>query len=167
MKISKDEIEFKEINSNLWNIFYNDKLIKFWSSPILIPFGLDFEYNKYLIRVEIDENNTKHIHLKKTILKFEKLMKEKFNINEEDFKSCIKKRENKKDLLELRLKTMKDRILTKIEFIDKDNNYLKTIYDLPKHSNAKIEISINNFWDYRNNNGKCGLLLNALKIIIL
>jgi hypothetical protein len=77
---------------------------------------------------------------------------------------------NKCDILELRLKTMKNRILTDIEFQDKDNNYLKTIYDLPKQSYLKINLEINGLWDYRTDkieNNKCGLIVYTTKIFVL
>ena len=65
---------------------------------------------------------------------------------------------------------MKNRILTDIEFQDKDNNYLKTIYDLPKQSYLKVNLEINGLWDYRTDkkeNNKCGLIVYTTKIFVL
>ena len=65
---------------------------------------------------------------------------------------------------------MKNRILTDIEFQDKDNNYLKTIYDLPKQSYLKVNLEINGLWDYRTDkkeSNKCGLIVYTTKIFVL
>jgi len=170
MKIDINKLELKNVNKNISLVYHDDITLRFWSPPILAPFGIDNEYNKYLLKLELNENIEKHIHLKKIILHIENLIKKKLNIQDEEFKSVIKKRPNKKDLIECRIKTIKNSIQTRIEYEDKDNNYLKTIFDLQKQSNIKLQLEINGFWDYRNENkekNKCGLILYATKIIVV
>jgi len=172
MKLDINKLEFKKNNENIYQILHDNTVLKFWSPPILLPFGLDNEYDKYLIRLELDEkdNNFNHNHLKKIFLHIEKIVKEKLNINDNEFKSIIKKREKKDDLIECKIRTMKNNIITTIEYQDNDNNYLKTIFDLPKQSYVKVLFEIYGLWDYRNDKkekNKVGMILYANKIIVL
>lgn len=182
MKLDINKIELKELTENIYQILYEGKSLKFWSPTILIPFGLENEYNKQILKAELDEHEdnkykNEHIHLKKLILHIEKLIKEKININNNDdaidqFKSIIKKRHNRSDMIECRIKKMKNNIMTLIEYEDKEHNYLKTIYDLPKQSYVKIQFEINGLFDYRNDvnkneKNKTGLIVYATKIIVL
>ena len=180
MKLDINKIELKELTENIYQILYEGKSLKFWSPTILIPFGLEYEYNKQILKAELDESEgnkyrNEHIHLKKLILHIEKLIKDKLNMNNEindQFKSIIKKRYNRPDMIECRIKKMKNNIMTSIEYEDKEHNYLKTIYDLPKQSYVKIQFEINGLFDYRNNENeneknKIGLIVYATKIIVL
>ena len=170
MKLDVDKIAFKKINDNIFQIFNNNAILKFWTPPICIPFGIDTEYNKKLLKLEL---NDQHSHLKKVIIKIEKIIKKKLDIEDIEFKSVIRTRDNKLDILECRLKTYKDNIITQIEYEDKDNNYLKGIYDLQKMSNIKAEIEVNGLWDYRDKNtdtklkNKIGLTVYINKIIVM
>ena len=192
MKLDINKIELKELTENIYQILYEGKSLKFWSPTILIPFGLEYEYNKQILKAELNEHEdnkykNEHIHLKKLILHIEKLIKEKINMNNDaidaidaidtidaidQFKSIIKKRHNRSDMIECRIKKMKNNIMTLIEYEDKEHNYLKTIYDLPKQSYVKIQFEINGLFDYRNDvnkneKNKTGLIVYATKIIVL
>lgn len=171
MKIDINKIEFKKNNQNISQILHDNNVLKFWSPPILLPFGLDNEYDKYLIRLELHENDSNnHDHFRKILLHIEKIVKEKLNIDDNEFKSIIKKRNKKDDLIECKIKTMKNNIITTIDYEDKDNNYLKTIFDLPKQCYVKVLFEIYGVWDYRNDKkekNKIGLIVYANKIIVL
>jgi hypothetical protein len=180
MKLDINKLELKESTENIYQILYDGKNLKFWSPSILIPFGLEYEYNKQILKAEINEHEdnkykNEHIHLKKLIVYIEKLVKDKLNMNNDNnvndqFKSIIKKRYNKNDMIECRIKKMKNNIITAIEYEDKEINYLKTIYDLPKQSYVKIQFEINGLFDYRNDQhekNKVGLIVYATKIIVL
>ena len=170
MKLDIDKIEIKNITDNIYSIYHDTNILKFWSNKLCIPFGLEKDYNKTIIKLELEENNENHQHLKKVIQRIETLIRKKINANENDFKSVIKKRPNKCDVLELRIKMIKNKIITDIEYEDKDNHYLKTIYDLPKQSYIKTQIEINGLWDYRTeekNKNMSGLIVYATKIIVL
>ena len=170
MKLDINKFEFKNVSENISLITHDNKTLKFWTPPILIPFGIDNEYNKYLLKLEINKKNEDHIYLKKILLHIENLIKKKMNIEDNEFKSIIKNRGENNDLIECRIKTIKSNILTSIEFEDKDNNYLKTIFDIPKQSTVKAQLEINGFWDYRTDKkdkNKCGLIIYVTKIIVL
>lgn len=175
MKIDINNIELKKVNDNIFQILHNNNVLKFWSPKILAPFAIDNEYDKYLIKLELDErdtnkNNLEHIHLKKILLHIEKIIKKKLNIDDVEFKSVIKTREKKNDLIEGRIKTIKNTILTVIEYEDKETHYLKTIFDLPKQSYVKVQFEIYGLWDYRNENkdkNKAGLIIYVTKINVV
>ena len=172
MKLDKDKFTLKEVNENMYNILYDNSTLKFMGPKILLPFGLENEYGKYLIKLELDKENDEHIFLKKIILHLEKIIKEKLEIKNDDiFKSILQKRKNNNEFLECRIKNIKNNMVTTIEYEDKDNNYLKTIYDLPKQSYVKLQFEINSLWDYRDKNkierNKVGLIIYATKIIVM
>jgi hypothetical protein len=170
MKIDIEKIEFKKLTDNNFSVLYDGGFLKFWCNKLFLPFGLEHEYNKTIIKLELNNENESDNHLKKVIYHIENLIKKKLNINDNEFKSIIKKRPNKSDILEIRIKSIKNNLITNIEYEDKDNNYLKTLYDLPKKSFVNTQIEINALWDYRTDkkeNNKCGLIVYATKILVL
>lgn len=170
MKLELEKLELRSINENIYQIFHDNVMLKFWSPKILIPFGLENEYGKYIIKLEIDSNNPDHLKLVKIINYIEDLIKKKLNIEDNnEFKSIIQTRKNNKQFIECKIKSMKNNIISKIEYEDKDNYYLKTIYDLPNQVNVKALIEINGLWDYRNEKkekNKIGLTIYANQIFV-
>jgi len=64
---------------------------------------------------------------------------------------------------------MKNNLITTVEYEDTNNNYLKTLYDLPKQSYVKAQIEINGLWDYRTDKkdkNKIGLTVYITKIYV-
>jgi hypothetical protein len=168
-------------DKNFKQIYHDGKVLQFWTPKMLMPFGIDNEYGKYMLKLEFDDDkNEEHAYFKKVILHIEKLIKKKLEIENDSvqWKSIIKKRENKSDILELRIKNIKNNIQTEIlnnnDNIDIENskendNYLKTIFDLKKQTYIKALIEINGLWDYRINNidqNKVGLICYAAKLYI-
>lgn len=200
MKIDIEKIVFNEIKNtkkrtkidlynnnnnttsdkNFKQIYHDGKVLQFWTPKMLMPFGIDNEYGKYILKLEFDDNkNEEHAYFKKVILHIEKLIKKKLEIenDSEQWKSIIKKRENKSDIIELRIKNIKNNIQTEIlnnndtdaENSMENTNYLKTIFDLKKQTYMKVLIEINGLWDYRVNNieqNKVGLICYATKLCI-
>jgi hypothetical protein len=171
MKLDINKLEINKIAENIYNIQHDNTILKFWSPKILVPFGIYEEYNKNLLGMEFDDkNHIDHDHFRKVIKHIENLIKKKLNIEDIEFKSIIKNRAPKNDLLECRIKSIKNNVITLIEFEDKETNYLKTLYDLPKQSYIKAQIEINGLWDYRTENkekNKVGLIVYVTKIIVL
>ena len=171
MKLDINKLELNKIAENIYNIQHDNNILKFWSPKILVPFGIYEEYNKSLLGMELDdEKHIDHIHFKKVIKHIETLIKRKLNIEDTEFKSIIKNRRPKNDLLECRIKSIKKNVITLIDYEDKETNYLKTIYDLPKQGYIKAELEINGLWDYRTENkekNKVGLIVYVTKIIVL
>ena len=172
MKIDINKIELVKTTDNFFQILHDNQTLKFWGPKLLVPFGIDSEYNKYILRLELDgkDSDLEQQYLKKIILHIEKIIRKKFNIEDNTFKSIIKNRGEKTDLIECKIKTVKNNIITKIEYEDKTNNYLKTIFDLPKQSYVKVEFEIYGLWDYRTEKeekNKCGLIVYISNIIVL
>ena len=61
-------------------------------------------------------------------------------------------------------------VLTSVEYEDKNNNYLKTIYEIGKNIYVKVLIEVNGIWDYRSEdkkeNNKVGLIVYVNKIYV-
>ena len=171
-------------DKNFKQIYHDGKVLQFWTPKMLMPFGIDNEYGKYMLKLEFDDDkNEEHAYFKKVILHIEKLIKKKLEIENDSiqWKSIIKKRENKSDIIELRIKNIKNNIQTEIlnnndnnidtgvlcklqtppeimrnlpisvENSKENDNYLKTIFDLKKQTYMKALIEINGLWDYRIN----------------
>jgi hypothetical protein len=170
MKLDINKLELKSINENIYQIFHEGIMLKFWTPKILVPFGLENEYNKYVIKLEIDNNNQEHIHFIKIMEHIENLIKKKLNIEDNsEFKSIIQTRKNNKQFIECKIKSIKNNLITKIEYEDKDNNYLNTLYDLEKQSYIKTQIEVNGLWDYRTDKkdkNKIGLTVYATKLYV-
>ena len=170
MKLDIDKIELKKINDNIYQIYHDGIMLKFWSPKIVIPFGFETEYNKNIIKLEINPANEEHTYFKKIILHLENLIKKKLSIeNLEEFKSVLQIRKNNNEFIECKIKHIKNNLITTIEFEDKNNNYLKTLYDLPKQSIVKSQIEINGLWDYRTDKkekNKIGLTIYLNKIYV-
>jgi len=176
MKLDINKLEFVKNADNIFQMFHDGQPLKFWTPKIEAPFGIDNEYNKYLLKLEIDERDSnkyfsEHTYFKKIILHIEKLIKKKLDIEDIEFKSVLKVRPNKGELLECRIKTLKKNIMTEIEFIDKDTHYLKTVFDMPKNCWVTTQIELYGIWDYRDETkgkekNKVGLILYVNKIKI-
>lgn len=170
MKLDVNKIELNNITEHIYQVIHDNTVLRFWSPKILTPFGVDNEYNKYIMKLELEGENNEHIHLKKIVLHIEKLIRSKLSIDDIEFKSILRERGSKNDLIECRIKSVKNIITTIVEFEDKENNYLKTIFDIPKQSYVKVQFEINGLWDYRTEKkekNKSGLIVYLTKIIVL
>ena len=178
MKLDINKIELTKSTDNISQILHNNEVLRFWSPKIKVPFGIDNEYGKYIMRLELNERDkniveSEHIYFKKVILHIENLLKKKLNIDDIEFKSVLRKRKDLNELLEFRIKNFKNNILTTIEYEDKDNNYLKGVLDIEKQCYVKVQIEIYALWDYRERESekkeqnKVGLICYINKIIVL
>jgi hypothetical protein len=166
-----DNILYEKKTNNFYNLKNkrSNKAIKINLKKVLLPFGLDQEYDHYYLKFELNENNSNHTDFLDFIRKLEEKIKLDFQCNDEDFKPLLKKRDDKQELLVCRLKQFKKNIQLQIKFQDEKNNYLKTAFDLPKQSFMDIEIELNNLWDFRkqsSDNNKLGLLIYVSKVYV-
>jgi hypothetical protein len=173
MRLDIEKFTFQDINKNIKNIKYNEKTLKFWSPIILAPFGVNNEYDKYLLKLELVKENEDHNHFRKIIETIETMIIQKLEIqNKEQFKNIIVCRPEKEDIVETKIKAFKGNIATIIEFKEKNNNYLKSVLELPKQSRVKVLLEIHGLWDYRNpdnpnEKNKIGLIIYANKVVVL
>ena len=175
MKLESNRFSFSESDDHIQQIFYDGKPFFIKTPKIHIPFGLD-EYNeKYYIRLELFSTNekdayyTQHKHLKNIIQKIEKIIMKKMNAEEKEWKTVIRSKPGLPDLIECRVKHVKNYIQTKVEYPPKDKALYKTIYDLNNKSYGTAVLEIFGLWDYREDSretNKIGLILNIVQLTI-
>ena len=155
-------LNIEQKSKNYFSLKNGKKNIKIRINNILCPFGIDEEYGHHVFKFEIDKNNIKHIELIEEIKELEEKLKLQFSTNDNEWKSLINIRENENIFLESKVKKIKNKIITKLSFKNKNDNYLKTIYELKNNFISDIVLEIPTLWDFRNNNenNKIGLILN-------
>lgn len=183
MKIESDKINFKKIDEHVSMIFHETDIIKFWTPELYVPFGVDENFGKYTIQLVVDKDTPQHINMKKIIEKVEKVLIKKLKLKPGELKSIFRRKMGDNDMLDIRLKQIKGKMICEYEYENKKDNYLKTIYDMDKESRVKAYIEIHGYWDYRNKleeddsvnkelkqhleENKVGLIVNILKLKIL
>lgn len=168
-KINIENIIFGSSSNNFYNIKNkrSNKCLKFKLKNVFLPFGLDEEYNNYYLKFELNDNDIEHVEFKNTIKLIEDKIINEFKCSDNELKNVIKKRNEKKDLLVCRIKKFKTNISINISYNDKDNNYLKTVFDIGKNIFADIDIEISSLWDFRHlskEENNIGLIVYISKI---
>ena len=161
-------LSIEQSSNNYYKLKNKKKYIKIKINNILSPFGIDEEYGNYVMKFEIDQFKEEHINAINQIKDIESKLKEQFNASDDEWKSLINTRENNNIFLECRIKKIKTSILTKLTFENKDNNYLKSLYDLDKNFYSDVILEIPTLWDFRkninDNKNKIGLILNLFSV---
>jgi hypothetical protein len=159
----KSNIPTNEKNT-YYKLYYNNEIINFWTPESLCPFGIENEYNKYILKVECPNNNIINY-----ILKIEEYIKKYYSISDSQFKSCIRKKKTEKfnDIIICRLRTNRNnKINTIIDYKPDSTNYLKTVYELNKNIYLKCLLEISGVWDLREKYNKIGLVVTIKKILL-
>jgi hypothetical protein len=194
MKIESDKINFRKMDDHISMIYHETDIIKFWTGPIKAPFGVDENFGKHYIRLELDENIKKHAIFKKIISKMESIVSKKLDLKEEELKPIARRKIGEHDLLDIRLKEVKSKIQTECVYENVRDSYLKTIYEIEPNSMVDVYVEIHGIWDYREKDNsstlgiigkrklpneevkvikedqevkRVGLIVNALKIKVL
>jgi hypothetical protein len=186
MKIESDKIQFKKVDEHVSLIFHETDMIRFWTPDLYVPFGVDENFGKYTIQLVVDKDTPQHTNLKKIIEKVEKVLIKRLKLKSGELKSIFRRKMGDFDMLDIRLKQVKGKMICDYEYENKKDNYLKTIYDMDKESRVKVYLEVHGFWDYRENNqnitqttenidkenqnlqeNKVGLIVNILKMKIL
>jgi hypothetical protein len=186
MKFSKEKIEYiSDKSENLYRVFHEGEVFTFETPVMGIPFGVDQEYGKTKCRLEFPSKSpeswsTQHKHIKKIVEKIEKYVCERFDVKGDELKSVFRTREGHPDLMECRIKETKGGApLTKVQFENKSDNYLKTIYTVPERSKGMAKMEWFGVFDFREENGgegndaapqnthKVGIILNILHLRVM
>lgn len=161
-------LKIDQKNENYYGLKNGRFNIKIKIPYVLCPFGLDKDYNHYVLKFELQKSNSKHQHILEEIKNFEEKIKDYFKVQENEWKSIIHERENGNIFLEPKIKHLRNKLLIDISYEDKQSNYLKTIYDLEKNKNMDVILEIPTLWDFRKDNeeniNKIGFCLNVNKI---
>jgi hypothetical protein len=176
MKFDKANISYIEENTNFYRVLHNGEIFRFNTPVMGVPFGIDQEYGKIMCRLEFPEDskmNTQYIHLKKILEKIEKYVIERFDVKENELKSVFRKKEGLPDLIECRIKEIKNNIITKVTYENKSDNYLKTLFDIKEKSFIIGKLEYAGVFDYREkdksseeNKHKIGIILYISKILV-
>lgn len=150
---SKNDIKYNSYEKGHVNIVLDLPKLK-------IPFGIENNYNKYEIKLELDDTCK---FIKPLIRKIEKYIAETKGL--ENFKLVSNIRENGKynDLLTIKIPYYRNKFMSKIESKN-ENIYLPTFYEIEKNMYASSTIHIKKFWILNN---KYGLLIELKKLTIL
>ncbi len=178
MKIESNKINFRSLDAHNVEIYHDTDRIRFWTGPMKVPFGIDENFGKHYIRVELDEDSKQDTIFKKIIEKIEGIMIKRLNIGEGQLKKIIRRKVGNKDIADIRVKQIKNNVLTECEYENPRDNYLKTLFDIEKGDIVRIYVEIFGYWDYReggtaleestsNPSSSIGLLVNALKVKVL
>ena len=161
-------LKIEQTSKNYFNLKNNRKNVKFKLYKLLCPFGIDNEYGNLIVKLELEQSNSKHLELINQVKDFENKLKEQFHSNDEEWKSLISVRENNNIFIEAKVKIIKNKLLTTLTFEDNDSNYLKTMYELGKNFYCDVILEIPTLWDFRKDNeenvNKIGLILNLFSI---
>ena len=161
-------LKIEQKNNNYYSLKNGRFNIKIKIPYVLCPFGIDNEYNNYVLKLELQKSNVHHIKILEEIKQFEEKIKNHFNVEDKQWKSIIHERENGNIFLEPKIKKMKGKLIVDLTYEDNQTNYLKTIYELEKNKNMDVVLEIPTLWDFRKedeeNINKIGFLFNVNKI---
>lgn len=158
MKIESDKINFRKIDDHISMIYHETDIIKFWTGPIKAPFGIDENFGKHYIRLELDETIKKHAIFKKIITKMESIVSKKLGLEKGILKPIARRKIGEHDLLDIRLKEVKSKLQTECIYENVRDSYLKTIYEIEPGSMVDVFIEIHGFWDYREKESSLGMI---------
>ena len=164
MNISK--LKFNSKDNKFYNMRLGKNKLKYKIKNVLCPFGLENEYNNNIIKIELKNDEENHINFIELINKLNDKIIENFECKENEIKNNFRLR-NDKFIFNCRLKKFKNNILVNIKY-NKDEDYLKTIYDFNNMSIIDAELELDNLWDFRDNyqDNKLGYLININNIIV-
>ena len=136
-----------------WNVEdirdINDKIIYFHTPLMYVPFGIEKEYNNYIIKLQFKglKNNTnpEMLNFYNSIIHFENEIINIKNIDKNNFKSQIIYKNNYDDLLIIKI----NKKFYNIEIVNQKSE-IKNIFDIKKKSEIECKLHVDNLWD----NGK-------------
>ena len=165
MNINQESLTIDESDKkNYYKIYYEDEVINFWINKSLCPFGIENEYNKYILKIECTNQNIINY-----ILTIEDAIKKRYNLVDNQMKSCIRRTTNVKynDIIICRLRTDRNnKVNTVLKYSPETTNYLKTIYELEKNTYLNCLLEISGVWDLREQFNKMGLVITVKNIIM-
>ena len=104
---SFNTLKIEQKTDHYFSIKNNRKILKIKIQSILCPFGIDEEYGNYVLKLEFDETNMKHLEIIENIRTFENNLKEEFQASAKEWKSLLVLRENNHLFLEAKIKKYK------------------------------------------------------------
>lgn len=162
--ITINEEEIKETtnkdNINYYKILHYNNPIIFKTTKVSAPFGIEENYGKYIYKLDCPNQN-----IIMMLEHLEKIVKDKYNIDDNNFKSIIRRKKDNRynDIIICKFKSKNDKIIIKMQYENDTNNYLKSIYEITKDILFRCIIEVEGLWKYNN---KYGLTLIIKKMIV-
>lgn len=155
-------MKFKDQKKNFINISNNqDKIIKIKTPKLKCPFGIEEEYNKYLVKLELTNLN-KNLKIKEFYEKLQEYIKEiqeymkDSNLIYSDF---IRYSDKYDPLVKFFLPVRYDKF--EVDFYK--NGDLTTFKDINKNDILELDLELLSIWKFKN---KYGLNFKVKKIYI-
>lgn len=155
-------MKFKDQKKNFTNIFNNqDKIIKIKTPKLKCPFGIEFEYNKYLVKLELTDikNNTEINEFNEIIQSYIKEIQEYMENSNLIYSDFIRYSEKYDPLMKFYLPVRYDKF--EVDFYK--NGSLTTFKDINKNDYLQLEMELSSIWKLKN---KYGLNFKLKKIFI-
>jgi hypothetical protein len=135
---------------NVEDIRNKDNKKIYFNTPLMyVPFGIEKEYNNYIIKLQFKglKNNTnpEMQNFYNSIIHFENEIMNIKNIDKNIFKSQITSKNNYDDLLVIKI----NKKFYNIDIVNQKSE-IRNIFDIKKKSEIECKLHINNLWD----NGK-------------
>jgi hypothetical protein len=159
-----NDIDLNKLTINNKIIEYNGKRGLHIKTPRMrIPFGLDEEYGKYILKLEFSDfnNNDEMNNFYDFITNLEKIFKNSFG-NAGEYKSLIRRSKTYDPVFCPKVMERYNRL--ECEVFDNDN--LTTIYDVKKNSYVNVCLSFDRVWEMNKKNKlRNGYIVYVKKII--
>lgn len=124
----------------------NDEKIYFETPYMFLPFGLEKEYNNYILKLQFkgvkNNSNQEMIDFYNLIKNHEDTLITKKNIDKTQFKSQIIQKNDYDDLLIIKI----NKKFFNIDIFD-DKGEIKNIFNLEKKSEIKCKIHVDSLWN--------------------
>jgi len=155
-------MKFINQKKNFINILNNqEKIIKIKTPKLKCPFGIEFEYNKYLVKLELTNlnNNLEVKEFYENILEYIKEIQEYMKNTELIFSDFIRYSNKYDPLIKFYLPLRYDKF--EVDFYK--NGSLTTFKDIKKNDFLQLELELISIWKLKN---KYGLNFKVKKIFI-
>lgn len=139
-------MKFKDQKKNFTNIFNNqDKIIKIKTPKLKCPFGIEFEYNKYLVKLELTDikNNTEINEFNEIIQSYIKEIQEYMENSNLIYSDFIRYSEKYDPLMKFYLPVRYDKF--EVDFYK--NGSLTTFKDINKNDYLQLEMELSSIWN--------------------
>jgi hypothetical protein len=147
-----NDVDFSKLKIVNNNILYEDKRgLNIITPKMRVPFGLDEEYGKYLLKLEFSDlyNNDEITNFYEFIKKLEEFFKNHYN-NSGIYKSLIRLNRSYDPVFCAKVMERYNRLECSV--VNKKDKSLTTIYDIQKNSNVTALLSFDRVWEMSKQN---------------
>ena len=145
-KINLENLEIIDNNTEFLSVKYNDNPLIIETPTMYVPFGLEKEYNNYIVKLQFSKNNKETIDFYNFILELEERIK--FLLQSDNLKSEILHSNKKYDpLLKTKIVSIKNKLT--VDYLINNSN--GNIFDFDKKSNIQALLMVDNIFRKQDN----------------